>query len=67
MINLIKILIVEDDPNIAKTIQATIDLMGHTSYTCENGKEAVSLIHVNYYDLILLDVMILFNSPFQYF
>ncbi len=55
---MIQILIVEDDPNIAKTIQATIDLMGHTSSVSNNGIEAISLIKVNYYDLILLDVML---------
>ncbi len=55
---MIKILIVEDDLNIAKTIQATIDLMGHTYTVCSNGQEAISLIQLNYYDLILLDVML---------
>lgn len=55
---MIKILIVEDDINIAKMIQTTIEIGGYTSNICYNGLEALTLINSNEYDLILLDVML---------
>ena len=55
---MIRILIVEDDPNIAKTITATLAVVGYGSDLCENGEEAVRLCAQNSYDLVLLDVML---------
>ncbi len=53
-----KILIVEDDENIAKMIGATISIAGYQYQVCTDGKEAVDIILEGNYDLILLDVML---------
>ena len=55
---MIRILIVEDDPNIAKTITVTLAVVGYGSDLCENGEDAVRLCAQNSYDLVLLDVML---------
>ena len=39
-----KILIVEDDENIAKTIKATVSMVGYTAEICSDGGDAVELI-----------------------
>lgn len=52
------ILIVEDDENIARMIETTLQIGGYTSSLCVDGAEALSAI-LNYdFDLILLDVML---------
>lgn len=40
---MIKILIVEDDENIAKLIVTTLSLSGYESKVCHNGKAAIDL------------------------
>ena len=52
------ILIVEDDPNIAKMIEATLSIGGYTCEVCDDGKEAVEWVRDRNYDLFLLDVML---------
>lgn len=53
-----KILIVEDDENIAGTIKATLTMVGYTTEICYNGTEAVEVILGGQWDLVLLDVML---------
>ncbi len=53
-----KILIVEDDINIAKMLEATLSIGGYESESCNNGKRAVELVTSMAYDLVLLDVML---------
>ena len=53
-----KILIVEDDENIAKMIEAVLSIVGYESIICGDGQEAVDNVLVNEYDLILLDIML---------
>ncbi|MBR5452781.1 MAG: response regulator transcription factor [Clostridia bacterium] len=53
-----KILIVEDDENIAGTIKATLTMVGYTTEICYNGAEAVDMILEGQWDLVLLDVML---------
>ncbi len=53
-----KILIVEDDENIAGTIKATLTMVGYTTEICYNGAEAVEIILGGQWDLVLLDVML---------
>ena len=53
-----KILIVEDDVNIAKMLEGTLSIGGYESERCDNGKKAVDLVTSQSYDLVLLDVML---------
>ena len=53
-----KILIVEDDVNIAKMLKVTLSIGGYESERCDNGKKAVDLVTSQSYDLVLLDVML---------
>ena len=53
-----KILIVEDDVNIAKMLEVTLSIVGYESERCDNGKKAVDLVTSQSYDLVLLDVML---------
>jgi len=62
---MIKILIVEDDPNIAKLMEATVAIGGYSSEVCGNGAEAFEKIEHENYDLILLDVMLPDMSGFE--
>jgi DNA-binding response OmpR family regulator len=51
-------LIVEDDANIARMIQTTLEIGGYTSEVCTDGEEAVRRVLTGGFDLILLDVML---------
>ena len=52
-----KILIAEDEEDLAEVIKAMLEHMGYTVDTAENGAVAVDLARSNIYELILLDVM----------
>ena len=62
---MIKILIVEDDANIAKLMEATVAIGGYEGIVCGNGAEAFEKIERGGYDLILLDVMLPDADGFQ--
>ncbi len=53
-----KILIVEDDSDMADLIQMTLDHWGYDSVTAKNGKEAVDMADYQLPDLVLLDIML---------
>lgn len=53
-----RILIVEDDENIAKYIQTCLSMSRYQSEICDNGLKAVQLVSRLSYDLILLDIML---------
>lgn len=53
-----EILIVEDDENTARMIEATLSMVGYRCDGCADGSEAVRRILEGSYDLILLDVML---------
>lgn len=55
---MINILIVEDDPNIAKTIEVTVAIVGYGCEVCPDGKHAVDAVKSGRFDLVLLDVML---------
>lgn len=61
----IKILVVEDDLNIAKYIETCLHMGSYTCDLCHNGKEAVQMAFDTMYDLILLDVMLPDLSGFE--
>lgn len=53
-----KILIVEDDQNVAKYIQTCLVIGHYQSQICDNGSTAVAVLSEQAFDLILLDVML---------
>ncbi len=60
-----KILIVEDDVNIAKMLEATLSIGGYDSQRCDNGRRAVDMVTAQTFDLVLLDVMLPDMDGFQ--
>lgn len=55
---MINILIVEDDPNIAKSIEVTVSIVGYGCEIRSDGKSAVEAVKSGSFDLVLLDVML---------
>lgn len=55
---MIKILIVEDDENIAKMIQATVSMGGYEAKVCHDGESGLELLNSGSFDLALLDIML---------
>lgn len=55
---MIHILIVEDDPNIAKSIEVTASIVGYHCDHCDNGMTAVEMVNSGDYDIVLLDIML---------
>ncbi len=53
-----KILIVDDEPLIAKGLRISLEQDGYLTETASDGEEALNLIRGNEYDLILLDIML---------
>ncbi len=51
-----KILLVEDEKEMLKTIAKGLKLEGYIVDTCENGKKACEMAYVETYDLIILDL-----------
>lgn len=56
--NNIKILIVEDDENIAKYIKTCLDMESYSCELCSLGAKAIEMVFENTYDLVLLDIML---------
>jgi len=53
-----RILYVEDDETLAKTVERMLEMEGHECDRAETGREAVRLGRANQYDVILLDIML---------
>jgi len=51
-----RILIVDDDESIRKTIAAILEEKGYIVDTAENGKEAIKKANANFYNLALIDI-----------
>lgn len=51
------ILVVEDDKNTRKLMEAILKRDGYSVYTAENGKVALNLMDAQHIDLIVLDIM----------
>lgn len=62
---MVRILIVEDDVNIAKLIEATVAIGGYEGIVCGNGAEAFRRMETEDFDLVLLDVMLPDMSGFE--
>lgn len=52
-----KILIVEDDKNLRKLINATLTKNNYETYEAINGKDALKMLENSYVDLIITDIM----------
>lgn len=52
------ILIVEDDPHIAKLLKQFLDGEGYAAHTCNSGEDAVPQVRKLTPDLIILDLML---------
>lgn len=55
---MIRILIVEDDENIAKMIEAVLSIGGYEGIVCSDGERALRRLLTESFDLALLDVML---------
>lgn len=53
-----KILVVEDEPDIAEGIEARLELAGYAVVRAGNGQEGVELARAKKPDLVILDLMI---------
>lgn len=62
---MIHILIVEDDSNIVRMLEAALSIVGYQSSICTDGRSAVEKIQSGNYDLVLLDVMLPGIDGFQ--
>jgi DNA-binding response OmpR family regulator len=56
--HLAKILLVEDELNIARPLQFNLEQEGYTVHTTPSGKKAMALIGQEPFDLIILDLML---------
>jgi DNA-binding response OmpR family regulator len=53
-----KIVIVEDNVDLADIYKTRIDLLGYTSFVAYDGAEAITIIQRELPDLVLLDLMV---------
>ena len=52
-----KILVIEDDTQLAEVLAFRLSSQGHAVQTVHGGKEAISILRINKYDLLILDWM----------
>ena len=52
-----RILVVDDDASIRTLVRAVLERAGYEVTTARDGREAIALLAVSDYDLVLLDVM----------
>lgn len=50
-----KILVIDDEPNIRLLFQEIFKMKGYDTEIAENGKIGLQMIKANYYDLVFLD------------
>ncbi len=60
-----RILLVEDEESIRDVVKLNLELDGYEVVTAVNGKKALKHFHEEYFDLILLDVMLPEIDGFQ--
>ena len=53
-----KILIVEDEENIARFVELELGYEGYETEKCYDGREGLAMIKERTYDLVLLDIML---------
>ena len=52
----LRILVVDDNYDVAATMSMLLELVGHTTGTAHNGREAVTAATRDRYDVVLLDL-----------
>ncbi|HEV7730885.1 MAG TPA: response regulator [Candidatus Binatia bacterium] len=52
-----RILIVEDHPLIAELVETRLRIEGMQPVKCPGGREALSLVGIEHFDLVILDIM----------
>ena len=52
-----QIMVVDDDRNTRRLLQAVLEAEGYKVVTAENGEEALALMDREYIDLVVLDIM----------
>ncbi len=60
-----RILLVEDEEEIRKMIKVNLEMEGYEVIATANGRKALDLIENQYFDLLILDVMLPECSGFQ--
>lgn len=53
-----RILLVEDEEQIRKVVKMNLELEGYEVISTDNGKKALDLIDGQYFDLLILDIML---------
>ena len=56
--NYMRVLVVEDEPDIRRLLRAYLENEGFTVDETNNGQRAITMVKQNNYDLIILDIMI---------
>jgi two-component system, OmpR family, alkaline phosphatase synthesis response regulator PhoP len=54
----LSILLVEDEENLQDALKLNFEMEGYTVTSAYNGEEALKAVHDEYFDLIILDVML---------
>jgi len=62
---MLRILLVEDEENIRETVKLNLELEGYEVVAAGDGKKALKYSHEQYFDLIILDVMLPEVNGFQ--
>ncbi len=53
-----KILVIEDTLQVSRLLKMSIEKWGHTAVIAETGKQALSIVEKQIFDMILLDVFL---------
>lgn len=52
-----KILVVDDEPRMCSSLKVLLDNQGYETKTCHNGNDAIGCLAAEYFDLVLLDIV----------
>lgn len=62
---MMRILICEDNPLAMKTLSIILKREGYTTDTASDGKQAISLLQENEYDLVVVDIHLPYHSGLE--
>ncbi len=51
-----KILVIDDDPLVAKTLKRLLDFHGYQTLSCLSGEEAIQHVKWEHFDVVLSDI-----------